>query len=116
MNIHPSKASLLYSPLHAAGREVKAGLHPPEAAGAALINGRNGGHDLPSRPIAPNDRLGARERQMVREPRITEKAQHSNTSYRSSHTSSMRQPLYWLLTMTVSPLSCGCIQVAKRGW
>jgi|HubBroStandDraft_6_1064221.scaffolds.fasta_scaffold556204_2 hypothetical protein len=24
---------------------------------------------------------------------------HSNTTYRSSHTSSMRQPLYWLLTM-----------------
>ena len=33
---------------------------------------------------------------------------------RSSQTSSMRQPLYWLLTMTVSPSSCGCMQVAER--
>jgi hypothetical protein len=39
-----------------------------------------------------------------------------NALYRSSQTSSMRQPLYWLLTMMVSPLSCGCMQVAARGW
>jgi hypothetical protein len=34
--------------------------------------------------------------------------------YRSSQTSSMRQPLYWLLTMMVSPLTCGYMQVAAR--
>ena len=28
----------------------------------------------------------------------------------------MHQPLYWLLTMMVSPLSCGCMQVAARVW
>jgi hypothetical protein len=36
--------------------------------------------------------------------------------YRSSHTSSMRQPLNWLLTIMVSPLTCGCMQVARRVW
>ena len=41
---------------------------------------------------------------------------NGNPSYRSSQTSSMRQPLYWLLTMMVSPLSCGCMQVAERVW
>ena len=38
------------------------------------------------------------------------------SDYSSSHTSSMRQPLNRLLTMTVSPFSCGCQQVAKLLW
>jgi len=36
--------------------------------------------------------------------------------YSSSHKSSKRQPLYWLLTMIVSPFSLGCQQVAARKW
>jgi hypothetical protein len=35
-------------------------------------------------------------------------------SYLSSQTSSMRQPLKMLLTMTVHPLTWGCQQVARR--
>jgi hypothetical protein len=38
------------------------------------------------------------------------------TGYLSSQTSSMRHPLKRLLTMIVSPLSCGCQQVANRLW
>jgi len=34
--------------------------------------------------------------------------------YLSSQTSSMRQPLKRLLVIVVSPLSCGCMQVANR--
>ena len=37
-------------------------------------------------------------------------------TYRSSHASSMRQPLYLLFTITVSALSSGCMQVAARVW
>ena len=40
----------------------------------------------------------------------------NDPAYRCSQTSSMRQPLYWLLTMTVSLLNCGCMQVAARVW
>jgi hypothetical protein len=36
--------------------------------------------------------------------------------YLSSHTSSKRQPLYWLLVIIVSPLTSGCQQVAARRW
>ena len=35
---------------------------------------------------------------------------------RSSHTSSMRQPLFWLSTIMVSALRCRCVQVAARVW
>jgi hypothetical protein len=35
-------------------------------------------------------------------------------AYLSSHTSSKRQPLYWLLVIIVSPLTSGCQQVAAR--
>ena len=34
--------------------------------------------------------------------------------YLSSHTSSKRQPLYWLFVIIVSPLTSGCQQVAAR--
>jgi uncharacterized ion transporter superfamily protein YfcC len=37
-------------------------------------------------------------------------------AYRSSHQSSMRQPLYWLLTISVTPFTYGCQQVAARRW
>src|SRR5947208_3849327 len=40
--------------------------------------------------------------------------QVATTAYLSSHTSSKRQPLYWLLVIIVSPLTSGCQQVAAR--
>ena len=38
--------------------------------------------------------------------------QVATTAYLSSHTSSKRQPLYWLLVIIVSPLTSGCRHVA----
>src|SRR5437763_3507414 len=38
--------------------------------------------------------------------------QVATTAYLSSHTSSKRQPLYWLLLIIISPLTSGCQQVA----
>ncbi len=37
-----------------------------------------------------------------------------SSPYRSNHTSSIRQPLYWLFTIIVSPFTSGCQQVAAR--
>src|SRR6516164_499832 len=38
----------------------------------------------------------------------------ARTGYLSSQTSSMRQPLKMLLTIRVSPLTCGCQHVPSR--
>ena len=71
-------------------------------------------HGDPSREAeADAGRASDRYSDYFGEPALA-RGRAGRSGYRSSHTSSMRQPLKRLLVIVVSPLSRGCMQVAKR--